>query len=117
MIQLDPEKEYLRESLFSAVFGTSLLFDDLESAMAFREQRKQTAGRVASLFTRDGNRIGGEGILDPSAGRGVRPKTLSFIFGAQPPNNTEETRRLVSGMAGYYTRASGVNDIVIHGMY
>lgn len=87
IIRLKREDEYLRDSLFHAIFGTSILFDDMNSAGSYRRHCIENGINCSTLYTRDGGRIGAEGLMDP----GDRiPESFSFVFGEQPLQHTKE---------------------------
>ena len=95
MVQLDPEHEHYRDTIFHSVFGVSLVFDDIDHATEYRRKLVAKGHRPPVIFTTTGDRIAANGVLDPRGGR--KPNELKFIFGEQNPCNTAEYTKIKSG--------------------
>ena len=95
MINLDPDKEHLRKTIFWKTFHKSILFDTLEHAQKYRSNLIQNRKEPQStLYSRDGHRIFPDGVMDPSRGRSKAPRELDFVFGQQPPENLAEYNKI-----------------------
>ncbi len=81
IIQLPPEKEYLRNKVFRLIFRESILFERFDHAVGYRKKTKDSS---ANLYSLDGLRILSNGLYDPA--RNKLPKDLKDIFGALPPS-------------------------------
>jgi len=57
--------ESLRDTIFFNVFKRQLLFDDLETAIQYRQWMVQKRRVVPTIYTRTGEKLGQEGQLDP----------------------------------------------------
>ena len=87
------------------MYRNSLLFDDVASANAYRKVVLARRGPGHSpgppvIYTRDGHRIGSDGLLNPKSGAGRVPETLPFVFGASPEDSHLFTQELEQLMAG-----------------
>jgi hypothetical protein len=65
LLKIDPSKEYLRDSLFYLMFKSSLLFDDLPTASAYRKYLSLRHESYPSMYTRTGERLLSDGIYIP----------------------------------------------------
>lgn len=83
LIQLDSEVEHLRDTIFWAIFGNSILFDDFESAVEYRKHVVERGNTPRPIYTTTGHRILSKGILDPKGS--AMPADLPYIFGEQDP--------------------------------
>jgi hypothetical protein len=77
--------EALRDTLFYNVFKRALLFDDLDSAIEYRQFMVKKKRNVPTIFTRTGEKLPQEGQLDPIGGR--LPENLDYIFGQMKPQH------------------------------
>ena len=57
--------ESFRDTIFYSVFKRQLLFDDLETAIKYREWMVQRKRSVPTIYTRTGEKLTQEGQLDP----------------------------------------------------
>jgi hypothetical protein len=80
LVQLNRDQEYLRDTLLYNNFQRSLLFDDLESAMAYRAYLVRINISPPLIFTMEGERISARAVLNPSPS-GKCPADMDFIFG------------------------------------
>jgi len=92
LIQLNSEYEHLRDSVFFAVFGRSLLFDDMESASEYRTFLVRKGAYPPPIFSLSGEKFLSQGVLDPKAGK--IPKELQFVFGEQDPTRSADYHTL-----------------------
>ena len=84
LIELPPDKEHLRDSLFYKIYGHMLIMDTLGGeggATAYRKACKRHGRRAANIFTLDGHCNQSGGMLDP---RSRQPKSPLFVFGSMP---------------------------------
>jgi chromosome segregation ATPase len=81
IIQLDPEHEYLRDTLFFAIFDRTLLFDTAESALSYQKKMIDSKQRPPTIVTMEGDKFSPDGMLNPSA---KMPRKLPFVFGELP---------------------------------
>jgi len=88
MIQLNSEFEYLRDSVFFALFNKALLFDDMESASEYRKALVDKGIHPPPIYSLSGERFSSQGVLDPKAGK--LPKELQFVFGEQDPTRSAD---------------------------
>ena len=91
MLQLKPEYEYLRDTLFFNIFSTSILFDDMNAALDYRKYLVQNEIRPPSMFTLQGTKLTSQAVLDPGPG-GTKPDRLDYVFGEQPSRVFESIR-------------------------
>lgn len=93
MIEL--EDESLRETIFFPIFGESVVFDDMASAIEYRRNALLRHENAHTLYTCSGERLDTSGILDP---RGQRmPKDLKYMFGQMRSRNREELSSVEQG--------------------
>ena len=100
MIQLIPEQEHLRDTLFYAIFGESILMDTVETALAYRRDiMKKSNGmqRVPTIYCRTGDVISNVGSLDPSKKLSNRRAPLAFVFGQMPCKRRRQYMQAVEG--------------------
>ncbi len=103
MIQLSRNNEHLRDTLFYSIFRESILVDNVESAMNFREKflldcrAQKVQKNPPTLFCRTGDKIGSEGIMDPQKGKLSMRSDLTFVFGQIPTHNREEFKAIEEG--------------------
>ena len=57
--------ESLRDTIFYNVFKRQLLFDDLDTAIKYREWMVRRRRSVPTIYTRTGEKLAQEGHLDP----------------------------------------------------
>jgi hypothetical protein len=82
MIRLDSDKEYLRDTLLYNVFGRSLLFDNLETALDYRSYLVAMSIQPPLIFTLEGDRVSARAVLNPTP-QGKCPADLEFLYGEQ----------------------------------
>lgn len=85
LINLPFEKEHLRDTLFYNIYKNSMLFDDMDTAFAYRKAamekfKRRTGPKPPKIFTRDGYSIGTDGVRDPTAS-GRMPHELKNVYG------------------------------------
>ena len=80
MVQLTRDQEHLRDTLLYNNFQKSMLFDDLDSALAYRAYLVKINISPPLIYTMDGERISARAVLNPSPS-GKCPQDLEFIFG------------------------------------
>ncbi len=95
MVQLNPEDEHLRDSVVNTLFGTTLLFDDLDAATDYRSSLIAKDTKPPIIFTVTGDKIAANGVLDPRGGR--KPPRLEYIFGEQLPSASGDFDKLQAG--------------------
>jgi hypothetical protein len=83
LIQLDSEMEHLRDTVFHAIYGHSILFDDFESALEYRKHIVERGKSPPPIYTLSGQCILSKGILDPKGNQ--MPADLPYILGEQDP--------------------------------
>ena len=83
MIRLKPDLEFLRDTLLFNMFGNSVLFNDMNSALDYRKYLVQNDIRPPSMYTLEGTRLTSQALLDPGPS-GTKPERLDFVFGEQP---------------------------------
>ena len=97
LIQLDPNNEDLRETVFWSMFRNSLLFDNLDTAANYRVQLVALRKSPPNMYTLTGEKIDSNGILVPgNAGR--MPLNLPYVFGQYDRNHMENLRHIENGM-------------------
>ena len=105
LIQLPKKHERLRDSLFYNMYRNNMLFDDVESANAYRKyllDKKHALTKVAqtrdgqgagsgsnrsgatvppppTIFTRDGFKIAADGLMNPRVGQGKMPDRMFMV--------------------------------------
>ena len=93
LVSLDKENEHLRDTLFWSIFKKSLLFDDLPSGSAYRDGEIRKGRSAPAIFTRKGEMIRSDGLMDPSNKVNLNASDQrrgGFVFGAQPASATED---------------------------
>ena len=100
LIQLDPKNEHLRDSLFYHIFKRTLLFDDMDTALAYRRSQISQDKQPPKIYTLAGKKVGTDGILDPGAERRQDSRNLKFVFGMQPPTKSSVYINLLTGKGG-----------------
>ena len=109
MIQLKPDQEHLRDSVFFSVFRDKIVFDTMESAMAYRSDIIGHSGgmrRIPTIYCRSGEIIAADGLQDPSQSLSSRLGTVASSsrgpsFGQIPQGNREEYRKIEEGSSGF----------------
>jgi hypothetical protein len=88
LLRLDAEREELRDTIFYSLFSSSILFDSLPDATAYRKHCIERNQPCAVLYTRTGEKLDAHGLLDPRD----RPseRSLEYVFGEQPVQHTRE---------------------------
>ena len=84
LIELPPDKEDLRDSLFHRIYGQTLIMDTLGGeggATAYRKACKRYGRRAGNIYTLDGHCNQSGGMLDPNMRPPNRPE---FVFGSMP---------------------------------
>ncbi len=66
LIQLKPDHEHLRDTIFWDIFRNTLIFQDENAALAFRETQLKRNLTVPVIYTLTGRRIA-SGFYDPDA--------------------------------------------------
>jgi hypothetical protein len=66
LVQLPPQQEHLRDTLVFGVFGTSLLLDDLASALALRKSLLSKNRKPPPMWTLEGDRVPANGVMSPT---------------------------------------------------
>lgn len=84
MIALEPQHESLRETLFYNIFKRSIMFDNLETALAYRRSLVTRNVSPPTIYTRRGDKLNSDGVLNPRQGAGKLPDALEFVFGQLP---------------------------------
>ena len=99
LIQLPSDNEYLRDTVFYNMFGTAILFDDLETLMAYRKECITRKRRTSHAYTRSGDFVPRDGFLDPrnKINLEAQPSNRDFVFGAMPVAHTADYKRLNDG--------------------
>jgi len=92
LVRLTPALERLRDTVFHNMYRGALLFDDVRTASAYRRHQLARRAPVPTIFTRDGKKIGSEGVLNPRAGHGAIPDVLLSVFGAVPDDEPVQRR-------------------------
>lgn len=100
LVRLPAALEHLRDTVFYNIYKNSLLFDDVRTANVYRKTLLARKAQVPTIFTRDGNKIGSEGVLNPRPGQGVLPPTLPSVYGAPDPDEEEEQENSGGGGGG-----------------
>jgi hypothetical protein len=97
LLQLNPDLEYLRDTLFYQFLGNALIFDDLDSATNYRRSLVARNQPVPLIITMDGIKLAKDGVLNSAAGAGTLPSNLDFVFGSQSFSTTDEYQRIEAG--------------------
>lgn len=87
LLKLDEDNEHLRDSIFFSIFNTSILFDTMAHATQYRKYRIEQKLTCAVLYSRKGERLDSNGLLDP---RDRLPERQDYVFGEQPMHSTRE---------------------------
>jgi hypothetical protein len=90
MIKLQREREHLRDTLFYNIYQKSIIFDDMKSALAYRQALIRQEIQPPTIYTLHGERITGNALLDPSANARL-PSTMEFIYGEEPLGSTSRS--------------------------
>ena len=93
MIELENENEYLRDSLFFAIFDRTILFADSESALAYQRKIFDLGQRPPTLLTMKGDKFRGDGMFDPNL-QVRNDKEPQVMFGEQPYRKREDYTNL-----------------------
>eukprot|EP01035_Chromulina_nebulosa_P017835 gene17835-23447_t len=96
LIQLEESEEYLRDSLFYSIYMKSILFDDMISATAYRKKLIELKKMPPTIYTRNGEKISMEGILNPNKTNRLPPK-LPYVYGQLPLVSDKDIQLLDSG--------------------
>ena len=94
LIRLQPQLEYLRDTLFYAIYKDSLLFDTLDSALNYKRKCFQQNRQVGNLYTLQGDRILSNGILNPDKSAKLEGARLRFVYGQFTLDNTDDIAAL-----------------------
>eukprot|EP01039_Chlorochromonas_danica_P002706 gene2706-2956_t len=87
VLRLDTEREGLRDTIFNAIFGISILFDTLHAASQYRKYCIEKKVACGTLYSRRGDKIDAHGLMDP---RDRVPQHMNYVFGEQPVHKTKE---------------------------
>ena len=80
LIQLPPNTEHYRDTIFWRAFKSAILVSTLDEAMHYRRECKEHGKAVATIFTRDGHISGGGGFLQAGTERPSIDR-LANVFG------------------------------------
>jgi hypothetical protein len=93
LLQLTPENEELRDTLFWNIFSSSILFDNLSAALDYRREIVKAGLPIPFIYTVNGDRLDGTAMLSPvhtgstssasSSSSPISETQLSYIFGEQ----------------------------------
>lgn len=84
LLILAPEKEYLRDTLFFAIFRDALLFDTWQQALSYQKYLVVEKRRTPPmLYTRKGEVLSNQALLDPRP-LARCPEQLETVFGYSP---------------------------------
>jgi hypothetical protein len=108
LIQLRPEHERLRDSVFWAVFKNAILVDDLESAIKYRKYLTDEKRSCPVIYTLAGDRMETHGMLDPTIGAGRLPENLEYVYGQQSFGNSTACKDLHSGKCASCSFSSNI---------
>ncbi|CAM9825307.1 unnamed protein product [Scytosiphon promiscuus] len=98
MIQLPDAQEYLRDTLFNALYGSMVMFDTHNNAHAYQVRCKR-AGQYSLpiLVEEDGASLERNGYMPPARDPDSLNR-LKHVYGSMPPNQTpiyERTKRYI----------------------
>ena len=82
-IQLKPEHEDLRDTVFWNALRNTVIFDTMEEATEYRDYLLREDKPLMSMYSRDGRRILQDGVRDPNQGEYKR-KRVPLVFGYTP---------------------------------
>lgn len=99
LLHLKPDLESLRDTLFFNIFNNAILFDDMNSALDYRQYLVQNDIRPPSMYTLQGTKVTSQAVLDPGPG-GMKPSRLDYVFGEQPSRVFESIR---AGIGEYFS--------------
>eukprot|EP00752_Nemacystus_decipiens_P004173 g3816.t1 len=93
MIQLPEDQEHLRDTLFSALYGSMVMFDTHDNAHAYQVRCKRS-GNIALpiLVEEDGASLERNGYMPPAKDPEVLNR-LKQVYGAMPPHLTPEFKK------------------------
>ncbi len=80
ILVLEPDYEYLRDTLFYNIFGNAIMFDNFKDALEYRKTLVKANQRPPTLFTLAGEKISQNAVLDPS-GNARLPNHLEYVYG------------------------------------
>ena len=81
LIKLDDHHEHLRATIFWKTFSKSIVFDTLATAQHYRDYLISARKEPPALYTRDGNRVLNDGIMDPRPGRNLFSNVCMYECG------------------------------------
>ena len=79
ILQLSPENEHLRDTLFWDLLRNTILIDDFPSAIKYRREFIRENRSPPSIYTMNGDRLDSTAVFLPSTP--FNEGTLSFVFG------------------------------------
>ena len=91
LLKLDRKHEKLRDTIFWTICRDNILIDDLETAMLHRRESIRLGQSLSTYYTRTGERLGSDGILNPNVKMPQNPdQRLEYIFGGQSPVSSHD---------------------------
>eukprot|EP00903_Cladosiphon_okamuranus_P018047 g16608.t1 len=94
MIQLPDEDEHLRDTLFSALYGSMVMFDTHDNAHAYQVRCKNSGNMsLPILVEEDGASLERNGYMPPARDPDVLNR-LKQVYGAMPPQLTPEYKKI-----------------------
>lgn len=99
LIDLPSEMEHYRDTVFYAIYGTSLLFEELDAAMEYRKDLVNQNLPIPDIWTIHGDRLSSKGILNPKEKVDFSGENLRFIYGQMSPQLNEEYRIIENDLA------------------
>jgi hypothetical protein len=105
LVQLADEHEDLRETVFDSIFGSMVIFDDIESALKYK-QRTLKAFPQRSFPTlwakKEGQKVASDGRIDGRHSiKASDASRLKFVFGSLPSSKNAEFSGLQHGALLY----------------
>ncbi len=91
LLKLDRKNEKLRDTIFWTICKNNILIDDLETALLHRKESIRLGHSLSTYYTRTGERLGSDGILNPNVKMPQDPdQRLEYIFGGQSPVSSND---------------------------
>lgn len=91
LLKLDRTNEKLRDTVFWTICKNNILIDNLETALLNRKECIRLGHSVPTYYTRTGERLGSDGILNPNVKMPQNPEErLEYIFGGESPVSSSD---------------------------
>eukprot|EP01043_Picozoa_sp_COSAG02_P048186 COSAG02_NODE_4710_length_5072_cov_3.946511_2_plen_106_part_00 len=84
LIQLPPNQEHYRDTIFWRAFKSNVLVNTLDEATQYRRECKRHHKSIGTIYTRDGHISGVGGFLQPGTERPSLDRVANVFGGTRP---------------------------------